>query len=138
MSDIANITLSKDLIEPIVKAQLQASITAALGRSDVLIAQTVQAVMNLQVDMNGKPSSREYGSRSQPLISWMAESAIKDAAKEAIKEWFASNKDEMKKQLRAAIQKNSKGMAESFVLNITKAVESSYGASVTVTLRPKD
>ena len=136
MSDIANITLSKDLIEPIVKAQLQASITAALGRSDVLIAQTVQAVMNLQVDMNGKPSSREYG--SQPLISWMAESAIKDAAKEAIKEWFASNKDEMKKQLRAAIQKNSKGMAESFVLNITKAVESSYGASVTVTLRPKD
>ena len=136
MGDIANITLSKDLIEPIVKAQLQASITAALGRSDVLIAQTVQAVMNLHVDSNGKPCGREYG--SQPLISWMAESAIKEAAKEAIKEWFADNKDEMKKQLRAAIQKNSKGMAEAFVLSVTKAVESSYGANVTVTLRPKD
>ncbi len=135
MSDIANITLSKDLIEPIVRAQLHASITAALGRSDMLVAQVVQTVMNHKVDSDGKPSN--YSS-AEPLITWMANKAIKEAALEAIKEWFAENKDEMKKHLRASIQKNAKGMAETFVLSMSKSVECHYSNNVQVFLRPKD
>ena len=135
MSDIANITLSKDLIEPIVRAQLQASITAALGRSDLLVAQVVQTVMNEKVDGDGKSS--RYDSAT-PLITWMANKAIKEAASEAIKEWFAENKDEMKKHLRASIQKNAKGMAEAFVLSMNKAVECNYSSHVEVVLRGKD
>jgi uncharacterized protein YjgD (DUF1641 family) len=133
MSDIAKIELSKDLIEPIVRAQLQASIVSAMGRADQLVAQVVNTVMNSKVGSDGNPS---HYSNGVPLISWMAESAIKEAAKEAIKEWFADNKDEMKKLMRAAIQKNSKGMAESFVLSMSKAVESTYSHNLTVTIKP--
>lgn len=131
MGDIANITLSKDLIEPIVRAQLQASIVTALGRSDLLVAQVVQTVMNQKVDSNGTPTNSSY---AEPLITWMANKAIKEAAQEAIKEWFAENRDEMKKHLRAAITKNTKGMAETFVLSLCKAVESKYTATVEVRL----
>lgn len=133
MGDIANITLSKDLIEPIVRAQLQASITAALGRTDLLVGQVVQTVMNQKVDSDGKPSS--YSS-SSPLITWMAEKAIKEAALEAIKEWFADNKDLMKKQLQAAITKNSKNMAEQFVLSMSKSAETTYRHNIVVHITP--
>ena len=134
MGDIAKIELSKDLIEPIVRAQLQASITAALGRADMLVAEVVNTVMNQKVDSDGKPSNYSY---STPLITWMADKAIKEAAMEAIKEWFAENRDEMKKHLRAAIAKNAKGLAESFVLSMSKAAECSYSTNVTIALRPK-
>lgn len=129
MSDIAKIELSKDLIEPIVRAQLQASIVSAMGRADLLVAQVVNTVMNSKVDSNGNRSN--YNS-DIPLITWMAEKAIKEAAMEAIKEWFADNKDEMKKHLRTAIQKNAKGMAESFVLSMSKAAECTYNTRVEV------
>lgn len=131
MSDIAKIELSKDLIEPIVRAQLQASIVAAMGRSDQLIAQVVNTVMNTKVDSSGHAGN--YSSKV-PLITWMAEKAIKEAAMEAIKEWFADNKDEMKKQLRAAIKKNANGMAESFVLSMAKAAECEYHTKIEVTV----
>lgn len=133
MGDIANITLSNDLIEPIVRAQLQASITAALGRSDLLVAQVVQTLMNQKVDSEGRTSQYNGG---EPLITWMANTAIKEAASEAIKEWFSANKDEMKKKLRAAITKNATGMAESFVLSMANSAESHYHHKIEVTISP--
>ena len=134
MSDIAKIELSKDLIEPIVRAQLQASIVSAMGRADLLVAQVVNSVMNAKVDSSGNPERYNGGI---PLITWMANSAIKEAAMEAIKEWFADNKDEMKKHLKTAIQKNAKGMAEEFVLGMSKATTSSYHTTVEVKIGNK-
>ena len=130
-NEMAKIELSKDLIEPIVRAQLQASIMSALGRSEELIGQVVQTVMSATVDDNGQPS--RYSS-SKPMITWMAEKAIKEAAAEAIKEWFAANREHIKKLLLVAIQKNAKGLAESFVLGVGKAAEASYKHNITVTL----
>jgi len=129
MSEIAKIELSKDLIEPIVRAQLQASIIAAMGRADQLVAQVVNTIMNTKVDSEGKPST---WSSSIPLITWMAEKAIKEAAMEAIKEWFADNKETMKIHLRDAIKKNAKGMAENFVLGMSKSASCSYSTTVEV------
>ena len=134
MSDLAKIELSKDLIEPIVRAQLQASITAALGRADQLVGSVVQSVMNTQVDSNGQRST--YGS-AVPLITWMAESAIKDAAKEAIKEWFADNRDKLKVMLKKEIEKNAKGMAEAMVLGVSKSLECKYTATVDIRMNSK-
>lgn len=134
MSDIAKIELSKDLIEPIVRAQLQASITAALGRADQLVGAVVQSVMNTQVDSDGRKSS--YRS-DQTLIGWMADRAIKDAAMEAIKEWFADNREKLKVMLKKEIEKNSKGMAEALVLAVNKSFECKYSATVHLKLGDK-
>lgn len=129
MSDIAKIELSKDLIEPIVRAQLQASIISALGRSDQLVAGVVQTIMNTQVDSDGKVS--RYSS-DKPLITWMAEKAVKEAALEAMKEWFADNKDEIRKQVRLALSKQQKMMAEKFVMHICEKATDSYRVNVAV------
>ena len=131
MSELAQIQLSKDLIEPIVRAQLHASIVSAMNRQEELIGQVVNTVMNMKVDTDGKP---ERYSGGKPLITWMAEDAIKVAAKEAVKEWFAENKEAMKLHLKKAIEKNAKGMAEGFVLGMTKAAECSYNTKIEVTL----
>jgi len=129
MSDIAKIELSKDLIEPIVRAQLQASIVSAMGRADQLVAQVVNSVLNSKVDSDGKPDRYSSGT---PLITWMANQAIKDAAMEVIKEWFADNREEMKNHLKKAIKSNAGGMAENFVLGMSKSVSSSYSTKVEV------
>ena len=42
MNEMAKIELSKDLIEPIVRAQLHASILAAMGQRDQLIGSIVK------------------------------------------------------------------------------------------------
>jgi len=134
MSDLANIVLSKDLIEPIVRAQLQASIVSALGRADQLVGQVVQTVMNQKVDSDGKPS--QYGSAT-PLISWMADKAIKEAALEAIKEWFADHRDEIKAQIVDAMKKNQKGMAEAYVLSLANAISAQHRSDITIRFEQK-
>lgn len=133
MNEMAKIELSKDLIEPIVRAQLHASILAAMGQRDQLIGSIVTTIMNTRVAENGEPS--RYDS-AKPLITWMCEKAIKETALEAIKEWFTNNRAEMKVQIATAIKKQSKNMAEQLALGIAKATESSYRFNVVV--NPKE
>jgi len=135
MNEMAKIELSKDIIEPIVRAQLQASITSALGRSDQLVAGVVQTMMNLKVDDNGNKTNSSYGS---PLITWMAEQAIKEAARDAIKEWFAGHRDELKKQIQLAMGKQAKTIAEKFVAHMADTAMSPYRTSIDVKFQPKD
>ena len=135
MNEMAKIELSKDLIEPIVRAQLHASILAAMGHRDELIGGVVQTIMNSQVDEQGKPS--RYGD-AKPLITWMAEKAIKETALEAIKVWFAENREEMKKQIKIALTKQSKMLAEQLVCGIVKAAESGSSYQFNVRVNPKD
>lgn len=137
MGDIAKIELSKELIEPIVRAQLQAAITSALGKRDDLVASVVHTTMNMRVDENGKPSSYSY---AKPLITWVCETAIKEAAQEALKEWMAENKAKLKQQLITEFSKPKakQSLAEEMVLGMAKAFESRYTMGVTVNFQNKD
>jgi hypothetical protein len=134
-NEIANIQISKDVIEPIVRAQLHASIAAGLGRSEELVAQVVHTIMHMKVDSDGKESRYDSG---KPLITWMAEDAIKKAAKEAIIEWFADNKDKLKEDIKKAIAKNSKAMAEQFVMGMCNKATKDFYVNVGVNFGPKD
>lgn len=129
MNEMAKIELSKDIIEPIVRAQLQASVVAALGRSDQLVGGIVQSILNTQVDSNGNPS--RYSS-DKPLITWMAEKAVKEASQEAIKEWFALNREVIKKEVMVALKKNQKAMAEKFVMGMCDESAKQYHTTVEV------
>jgi len=135
MNEMAKIELSKDLIEPIVRAQLHASILAAMGRRDELIGGIVTTIMNTQVDSEGK-ESRYSGAK--PLITWMAEKAIKETALEAIKEWFAENRAEMKKQIAIALTKQAKQLSEQLVCGMINATESKSSYKFDVRVNPKD
>ncbi|MGL5937066.1 MAG: hypothetical protein ACRCZI_15755 [Cetobacterium sp.] len=135
MNEMAKIELSKDLIEPIVRAQLHASILAAMGQRDELIRGVVTTIMNTQVDERGEVS--RYSS-SKPLITWMAEKAIKETALEAIKEWFADNRVEMKKQIHLALTRQSKQLAEQLISGMVKTTEAGYSYQFSVRVNPKD
>ena len=129
MNEMAKIELSKDIIEPIVRAQLHASILAALGRSDQLIAGVVQTIMNTQVDSDGKAS--HYSGR-RPLITWMAEKAIKEEALSAIKDWFNDNRESLRREILAALKRNQKSMAEKFVMGMCESATNSYRTTVNI------
>ena len=135
MNELAKIELSKDLIEPIVRAQLHASFLAAMGQRDQLIGSVVTTIMNSQVDDHGQPS--RYGS-AKPLITWMAEKAIKETALEAIKVWFADNREEMKKHIKIAMTKQSKLLAEQLVCGLIKATDSNLSFRFDVRINPNE
>ena len=130
---IPSIQISNDVIEPIVRAQLQASIAVALGKSDEILAQVVHTHLHSKVDEQGKPSS--YNS-SKPLITWMSETAIKDAAKEAIKDWFADNREKLRDQIKKTLSKNISKMAESFALGMCEQAKNDYRINVKVDFPP--
>lgn len=134
MGELASINLSKEIIEPIVREQLQASIVAALGKSEQLIAGVVQTILNTQVDREGKRGSG-YG-YNHTLIQWMAEDAIKEAAKEAIKEWFAANRETLKKDIKRALTDNRAMMAEQYVMGLCEHAQNS-GITVSVSVGKK-
>lgn len=134
-NDIANIQISKDVIEPIVRAQLHASIVAGLGRSDELVGQVVHTIMNMKVDSNGAP---EHYSGGKPLITWMAESAIKEAAKDALKEWFNDNREKIKEDIKKALTKQGKAMAEQFVMGMSKKASDNYYVNIGVNFGVKE
>lgn len=135
MGDIAKIELSKDIIEPIVRAQLHASIVSALGRSDQLIGGVVQSILNTQVDSHGNPS--RYSS-DKPLITWMAEKAVKEAAVEAMKEWFATNKNTLKEQIQNALKKQNKMIAERLCMGLADEVSRSYRININVDFKGEE
>ena len=127
--DLARIEISNDIIGPLVQAQLQASIVAAMGKSEELLGSVVRTICNSQVDENGKPSTYRD---SKPLITWMAEKAIKEAAHEAIKEWFADNRAAIKKETKAALTKNVKGIAERFALGLIELTGTNYRMKIEI------
>lgn len=130
--EIATLDLPKSIIEPIVRAQLSASIIAALGGAEQLVGQVVHSLMSKQVDNNGNPSTSSYG--TQPMITWMSEKAIKEAASEAIKEWFAANRDKIKALILESLKKNAKGLAEALVLGVENTIKigTKYEFEITV------
>jgi len=131
MGEIAKIELSKDLIEPIVRAQLQAAITSALGHREELVASVVHTMMNQKVDEKGQPSSYSY---AKPLITWVCENGIREAAHEALKEWMAEHRERLKQQLIAEFSKpkHKQHLAEQMVLGMTKSFESTYKLGVEI------
>ena len=67
---------------------------AMTGR-DALDSKAIAFMMNVGVDNDGKLS--DYNS-SRPWIQWAVMEAIQAAAKEALTEYMAAHKEEMKKQ----------------------------------------
>jgi hypothetical protein len=91
----ASVNIPKDLIEPIIKAKIEAAVMEGLGASTNLIEAVVVRVLNETVDSAGKPST--YGSK--PLYTWLAEDCIRAATQETIKKFFSERQKEIETEL---------------------------------------
>lgn len=134
MADNPTFQIPKDVIEPIIQAQITTAVLAALQPTGRVLEQAVAAVMNMKVDAEGKPE-RYSDSRSKAWIDWVMADCIQKAARAAIEQYMR----EEQKAIRAAIAKQlttrnsslAKQLIDGMLANIISESTLKYRINVT-------
>jgi len=111
--------IPKDIIEPIIQAEITRSIVEAMGPKQAVMQHAISTILNMNVDSDGKPSN--YGN-SRPWIDWVIGAEIKAAATAAIKEHLAAHGDAIKKQLAAEMAKKNSPLVKQLVEGMVGAM----------------
>lgn len=132
-----NLTISKEIVNPIVEAKIKEAVIAAMGGADDLIAKVVKQIIETPVSYDGKIS--QYNSDNK--YKWLdiaVTTQIKEAAKEAIREMMSTRKDDLKKAIvkELASKKGIEAFAQSLLSNSSKILENYY-STIEVSIKSK-
>lgn len=135
MANEPTFQIPKDVIEPIIQAQISSAVLAALGDNKSIVEKAVAQVLNMKVDGDGKAS--HYSSHNDvSWVQWMMREAVKKAAKQAIEEFFSQNKELVKTQIATELRKKNSPLAKQLINAMVGAVTNEhtlkYRLSVTV------
>ncbi len=105
--DNPTLQIPRDIIEPLIQAQINSAIAAAMGGSENLMTRAVQTVLSTKVNSEGKIDG--YSSHNQKMwIDWAVGDALRRAAQKAIELAVEEQHEAMKKEMiRQLSQKNS-------------------------------
>lgn len=92
MAENPTFQIPRDVIEPIIQANVAAAITEALGEKGVFIETAVRQILFMKVGDDGKPTSYS----GVPFVQWVMMTAVRRAIKEAIEENMCRHKDAIK------------------------------------------
>jgi len=98
------LSIPKDIIEPIVQANITAAVAGAMGPSGEILRQAIASILTMKVDSNGNPSTY---SNTKTWIDWAIGEAIKQAAKTAIEEQTAALQVSIKEYIAAELKKKN-------------------------------
>ena len=116
----ATLNVPNDVIDPIIRAEVTKAIIAAMGNQGQILTQAITSILAMQVDSEGKPSS--YSSdRSKSWLDWAVGTAVRSAAKEAIQEAMAQQKDAIKKEMVRQMQMKNSPLVRQFVEGMVNA-----------------
>lgn len=119
MNETASVNIPKDMIEPVIKAHIQAAIVSALGDGRALIEAAVQRILTEKVDENGKPSSY---SNARPLADFLLRQCIQTAAKEVILEELPKHKEAIRASIKANLARRNSPLIKQFVNGMVGAL----------------
>lgn len=132
-----SLTISKEIVQPIVTAKIQEAILSAMGGQDELIKKVVNQVFNQKVNEAGNIST--YSSDNK--YTWLevvVTNTLKKATEEAMKEILATKKDVIKAEMIK--QLSSKKGLESFAASLidqTTKISDRYYSKVEVQFHNK-
>jgi hypothetical protein len=106
-----NLSISKEIVNPIVEAKIKAAVIEAMGGTDLLINKVVDQVLNQNVGHDGKISQYSSDNKSK-WIDVVVTNQIRESVKVAMAEILATRQEDIK----AAIMKqlSSKKGIEAF------------------------
>lgn len=130
---MSGMTLSVDenLVKPIVEAEIASAIVREFNKTPEIIEKITKQILTSKVDDEGKPD--RYGSRNAlTYIEWLCQTAVKEAAKAAVKSWVEEHKDDIEKEIKYQLSQNKAGFATGIMTGFLKAMEDRWHVSVTV------
>lgn len=114
-------TIPREIIDPIIQAQVGKAITEALGGREMLIDKAISYVLTQKVDERGNRDTYN-SSNSHTWLQWVMGECIRQAAKQAIMEVMTKHKEMVAKamveQLRNSRSPLAKQFAESLLTGI--------------------
>lgn len=113
------IAIPKDIIEPIIQAQITAAVAQALGPHTFILRDAITGILATKVDSDGKPST--YGN-SKPWIDWAVGDAIRKAALEAITQEVEKLNGAIKKQLVTELSRKNSPMVKQIAEGLANGV----------------
>lgn len=127
MSGDLSLTVSKELVIPILEAKIKAAIATAMGGEEELLDKVLNSIINQKVDKDGKISS--YSSDNK--YSWFdvtvtktIQQQIKESIIEEVKEQGDVIKEAVKKFIKSSAGSNL--IAQAMVDGMNKSFESSW------------
>ncbi len=123
--DVA-LTISSEIVQPIVEAKIQAAIVAALGEDTNLIEKMVTAALTAKCDHRGK--SDNYG--RYRWLELMCSNAIQEAAKKGVAAFLEKNTGLISAQIEKELGRSKSKTARAFVAGMTKCLKTSYRINI--------
>jgi hypothetical protein len=133
-----NINVSPDLVEPIIKAQLQTAIVRQLQSDENLIPKLVEAALLDKVDESGKKNKNYSSSNKYLFIDILCKKAIQEAAKVAMKEYIEDNQDTLKRVIKKQLREQESTIAKIFVDGLVDGVQAQWSFNVKIPMPGSD
>jgi hypothetical protein len=131
-----SLTISKEIVQPIVKAKIQEALIGALGGTEKLIETVTESIFNTKVNHEGKTS----GYSSENKYNWLdiiVTNQIKVAVQEVVKEILETRQTEIKAAIskQLSIKKGIEAFAQA-LLSGTADASKTYRQSIEVKFEP--
>lgn len=115
--------IPKDVIEPIIRAQVASAVATALGDRSSIIEAAVGSVLNAKVDSEGKPDKYGYD-RSITWIQWLMNDCVRRATMDAIHAAMTGQREKIK----AAITKELTNAKSPLIRKLVEAMADNLAA----------
>jgi len=132
VADGPTLQIPRDVIEPIIQAQITASIASALGANGIM-QKAIESILQTKVGSDGK-ADRYSDSRGRPWVEWAVGDALRNAARAAILEAVAGQQEALRNEIASQLsRKNSplvKQLVEALITGVFKAENLKYRLTV--------
>lgn len=137
MDNNVSLTISKDIVNPIVEAKIKEAIIAAMGGSQEIIEKVVQQILTQKVDAMGKVSSSSYDKLS--WLDFMVTKKIEEAVKVEIAELITQSASNIKDALIKNLQskKGSNLVAKALLDGLLSTFTQSWNSKLSVEINQK-
>jgi len=133
-----NISVDEELVEPIVRAEIQTAIVRQLESDTNLIPKLVEAALGAKVNKDGYRDKRYSSDNKYLYIDWLCKQAIQTAAKEAMNEYLEENHEKLKVEVKKQLRKSEAELASIFVEGLIGGVKSTWSFKVNIDLPSND
>ena len=136
MNDV-NLTISKDIVNPIVEAKIKEAVLGALGGTNELVAKVVDQIINQKVTEEGKLSN--YSSDNK--YTWL-DVIVTKQLKEAVKEELVNQITESSKQIKEALitqirtKKGSNLVARALLNGLEGSFKNAWRTKLEIKIQP--
>lgn len=137
-SSLVNLSIPKEVTQPIVAAKIQEAVLAALGGADKIVSTVVHTICNQKVDSSGKISSYSSDNKHNWLdihVTNVIQDEVKKALIEQIRVSSQQIKDELIKQI--STKKGASKIAEALLSSLDGTFNSGWKSSIKVLFEPE-